>query len=95
MNIGVNIHAEKSLQTALNAVHILDSMGCAVLEVRVSGRNPVIHVDREPAGVVGAWCSQERRSALVVREMVAVIEGCEVRWQVQRKAKLFDLRGVA
>lgn len=95
MNFSPNIHAGRSLNTAINAVQILDSMGCAVLDIRICGRNPVIHVDREPAGVVGAWCSQERRSAIVVREMVAVIEGCEVRWQVQRKAKLFELRGVA
>lgn len=95
MNCNSNIHTAQALNIALRAVQILDAMGCLVLDIRVCGRNPVMHVDREPHGVVGAWCSQERRGALVVREMVALIEGCEVRWTVQRSARLLPMRGVA
>lgn len=93
--LALNRNAVDALGCALSAIYQLDEMGCAVIEARLTGRNPVLVVDREPAGVTGAWCSQERRGALVVREMVAHIEGCEVRWQYLRSARVIEMRGVA
>lgn len=95
MNLNPNIHCAKAFAAALNAIYVLDGMGCAVVEAHMTGRNPVLRVDREPRGVVGAWCSQERRGATVVREMVAHIDGCEVRWEALRSAQVLDMRGAA
>lgn len=95
MRLNQNIHCARAMAAALNAIHVLDGMGCAVIEARLTGRNPVLMVDREPKGVVGAWCSQERRGAQVVREMVAHIDGCEVRWEALRSARVVEMRGVA
>lgn len=83
MKLNPNIHAVRSLAAAQNAIHVLDGMGCAVLEVKLCGRNPVLIVDCEPQGVAGAYCSQERRGGLLVRQMVATVDGCEVRWDVR------------
>jgi hypothetical protein len=91
----LNQMCARSLQTVLNALPALDRMGCAVTSVRLGGRNPVLHVDREPEGVVSAWCSQERRGRTVVREMVALVEGCEVRWDEVLSAPVLPLRRVS
>lgn len=77
----VNQHVMASLEAAQRCIEILTDMGATVTELRAGARNVVIHVDRAPAGVTQAWCSQQRHGATVVREMVTHIQSCEVRWR--------------
>lgn len=86
-----NQHVLQSLSAAQRCIEILGRLGATVVEVRSGGRNAVVWVDRAPAGVTQAWCSQERRGATVVREMVTHIEGCEVRWRECVSAQVIQM----
>lgn len=88
----INQHVSLSLGAAQRCIEILTDMGATVVKVRAGGRNAVVWVDRAPSGVTQSWCSQERKGAAVVREMVTHIQGCEVRWSEMHGAPIVELR---
>lgn len=67
-----------------DALSRLDDIDCRVVDVRLGGREPVIHI--EPIGedqgaqLKGAMYMRERIGGRLVATYVARVCGCQVRW---------------
>lgn len=80
-----NQHILNTLTDAYRAALELAEQGFTVLDVRIEGRNPIIHIQN------CARCRKLRGYSAAVRSgplgrehvMVAVVKGCQVRWVVR------------
>lgn len=66
-----------------DALARLDDVDCRVVDVRLGGRSPVIHIEPAPgaeAALGGAMYMRERIGTRIIATYVAEVCGCQVRW---------------
>lgn len=80
------------LATATSALEILRAQGIHVASVAITGRQPVLTIDRPPTFTRGALKSRRWRvgntpfsRGMVVRTLVAPFHGCQIEWQVSEE----------
>lgn len=80
-----NQHILNTLTDAYRASLELAEQGFTVLDVRVEGRNPIIHIQNSARCRQLHGYSAAVRSGPLGREnvMVAVVKGCQVSWIVR------------
>lgn len=68
-----------------DALEALELDGCKVVDVRLGGCRPVIFIEADAAAqrLEGAMYLRERVRGRLVATYVAVVRGCQVRWQGQ------------
>lgn len=78
----MNARILKQIISVQTAVMVLTKRGCHVLDVRLGGRAPVIHIEADKAAceMGGAMYMREKVDGQVVATYVAPLVGCQVRW---------------
>lgn len=80
MNHESNHAMQQRLGLAIVAVKHLDALGCVVGRVDAGQRPAVIHITGGKGKLPGAFRKRCTVDGTHVYTMIAIVEGCEVRW---------------
>lgn len=81
-----NKHVSTTLAAASQCFHRLVELNATILEINISGHNPVINVqqnDQLKQCYGGGLHLTRRQSGKTIEIYATIIEGCQVEWQTQ------------